>query len=94
MINEGNDNMALSKRQLDLLSSITKTVEKFLASAANNDSGSSNGKTSSGGTRHRRRSEDAEKMKTQIRAARKKGVPAKTLAEKYGVSTAYVYMIK
>lgn len=33
-------------------------------------------------------------MKDQIRAARAKGVPATKLAEKYGVSTAYVYMIK
>ena len=45
-------------------------------------------------TRRRRTSVEAEKMRANILRARAKGVPAKKLAEKYGVSTAYVYMIK
>lgn len=50
--------------------------------------------TGNGQKRPRRSSADAEKMKAAIRVARAKGVSATTLAEKYGVSTAYVYMIK
>ena len=30
----------------------------------------------------------------EVQAARKKGVPASVLAKKYGVSTAYIYMIE
>ena len=37
---------------------------------------------------------EAEKMRADILAKRAKGVPATKLAEKYGVSTAYIYMIK
>ena len=86
--------MALSKRQLDLLDSITTTVQKMRADAAANDGGSNRGKRPAGGTRQRRSSVDAKKMRARILAARSKGVSAKTLAEKYGVSTAYIYMIK
>ena len=44
--------------------------------------------------RFTRSSADAEKMRADILAKRAKGVPATKLADKYGVTTAYIYMIK
>lgn len=81
--------MALSKQQIDRLNKIIVTAQKMIETS---ESESSKGTT--GKTRTRRSSADSEKMKAQIRAARAKGVPATKLAEKYGVSTAYIYMMK
>ena len=47
-----------------------------------------------GSKRRRRSAAEAEKMRADILAKRSKGVSAAKLAEKYGVSTAYIYMIK
>jgi hypothetical protein len=47
-----------------------------------------------GPKRRRRSAAEAAKMRADILAKRSKGVPATKLAEKYGVSTAYIYMIK
>ncbi len=79
--------MALSKQQVARLNSIIATAKKMIALADKEPD-------SKGSKRLRRSSADAAKMKDQIRAARAKGVPATKLAEKYGVSTAYIYMIK
>lgn len=81
--------MALSQRQINSLNRIISTAQKIVATAEK-EAKSGNG----GSKRLRRSSADAEKMKAQIRAAKAKGVPATKLAEKYGVSTAYIYMIK
>ena len=82
--------MALSKRQIAYLNKIISTAQKFLATAEQEES-----KASKSGLKRRRRSGGvAEKMRADILAKRQKGVPAAKLAEKYGVSTAYIYMIK
>jgi IS5 family transposase len=82
--------MALSKRQIAYLNKIISTAQKFLATAEQEEK-----KAAKSGTRRRRRSgAEAEKMRADILAKRAKGVPAAKLAEKYGVSTAYIYMIK
>jgi len=44
--------------------------------------------------RHRRSAADAERMRADVLAKRAKGVPVTKLARDYGVSTAYIYMIK
>lgn len=80
--------MALSKQQTDRLNKIIGLAQKVLTTAEQESSNEGAKK------RRRRSSEDAEKMKAAIKAARAKGVSAAKLAEKYGVSTAYVYMIK
>jgi len=81
--------MALSKRQIAYLNKIISTAQKMLDTAHLEDS------RSGGGPKRRRRSAvEAEKMRADILAKRAKGVPATKLAEKYGVSTAYIYMIK
>lgn len=79
--------MALSKQQVAQLNTIIATAKKMIALAENEPA-------SKGPKRLPRSSADAAKMKDRIRAARAKGVPAIKLAEKYGVSTAYIYMIK
>ena len=84
--------MALSTRQRAYLSTILTTAQKLLDSVE--ESKEQKGKVNASPRRQRRSSEDAEKMRAQILAARAKGVPATKLAEKYGVSTAYIYMIK
>ncbi len=78
----------LTKRQEKMLSQIEKLVEKFRAEAAKQPS---RAKGKGGG---RRTAAEAEKMRSEILAARAKGVSAAKLAEKYGVSKAYIYMIK
>jgi hypothetical protein len=86
--------MSLSKRQIAYLNKIVSTAQKMLATA-DLDEGSSKSANSRGGSKRRRRSgAEAEKMRADILAKRAKGVPATKLAEKYGVSTAYIYMIK
>ncbi len=80
--------MSLSRQQAHRLNTIIATARKMLALAETEPAGRD------APNRRRRSSADAEKMKAQIRAARAKGVPAAKLAEKYGVSTAYIYMIK
>ena len=81
--------MELSKRQIHRLNAIIETAKKIIATSEAHGAQASTGKM-----RRRRSAADAEKMRAQIRTARAKGVPASKLAERYGVSTAYVYMIK
>ncbi len=81
--------MGLSKQQIHRLNVIIETAKKVIATSDLQGTTAATGKT-----RRRRSADDAEKMRAQIRAARAKGVPASKLAEKYRVSTAYIYMIK
>lgn len=81
--------MALSKRQIAYLNKIISTAQKMLDTAHLDD-----GRNGSGPKRRRRSAVEADKMRADILAKRAKGVPATKLAEKYGVSTAYIYMIK
>jgi hypothetical protein len=81
--------MPLSKRQIAYLNRIIITAQKMLDTAHLED-----GRSGTGPKRRRRSSAEAEKMRTDILAKRAKGVSAAKLAEKYGVSTAYIYMIK
>ena len=82
--------MSLSKRQIAYLNKIIATAQKMLDTAHLEESRAAHG----GPKRRRRSAADAEKMRADILAKRAKGVPATKLAEKYGVSTAYIYMIK
>lgn len=81
--------MALSKRQIAYLNKIIATAQKMLDTAHLEES-----RAGSGPKRRRRSAAEAEKMRADILAKRAKGVAATKLAEKYGVSTAYIYMIK
>ncbi len=83
--------MSLSNRQIAYLNRIIATAQKMLATAHLEGS---KGGPHNGLKRHRRSAVEAQKMREDILAQRAKGVSAVKLAEKYGVSTAYIYMIK
>ena len=83
--------MSLSKRQIAYLNRIITTAQKMLDTAHLEESKSA---SRNGPKRRRRSAAEAEKMRADILAKRNKGVSAAKLAEKYVVSTAYIYMIK
>ena len=83
--------MSLTPLQERYLAKITQLVEAIQTEARKSDS--KTGKVSGKG-RKRRSAEDAAKMRAIILAERAKGTSAAKLAAKYGVSTAYIYMIK
>ena len=80
--------MPLTPRQERYLAKITQLVE-----AIQKEAKKAEGKASGKG-RKRRSAADAAKMRATILAERAKGTSAAKLAAKYGVSTAYIYMIK
>lgn len=80
--------MSLTKRQDQQLQKIIKLVEAFRREA-----GKTTPMARSSGRKRRSRA-DAQKMRRDILAARAKGVSVAKLAEKHGVSSAYIYMIK
>lgn len=89
--------MSLTKRQIGKLTKIVAMAQSLLATADEGSSKAASGKQGKRGNasvRKRRSSADAEKMRADILAKRAKGVSAAALAKKYGVSTAYIYMIK
>lgn len=83
--------MSLTPRQERYLAKLTQLVDAIQAEAKKAESKA--GKAGKTG-RKRRSAEDAAKMRTAILAERAKGTSAAKLAAKYGVSTAYIYMIK
>ena len=83
--------MSLTPLQERYLAKITQLVEAIQTEARKSDS--KTGKVSGKG-RKRRSAEDATKMRAIILAERAKGTSAAKLAAKYGVSAAYIYMIK
>ncbi|KAB7741284.1 hypothetical protein F2P47_05945 [Parvibaculum sedimenti] len=93
--------MLLTKRQKTQLSKIVLQVEKLLkqseAAEKRQQKKAKASKTAKGQGRRKRvkRSRvEAAEMRKAIIAARKKGAKVAELAKKYGVSTAYIYMIK
>jgi len=84
----------VTKRQIAKLRKLSILVQDLLKQAETAGPSSSKHARSNGATRNRRTSHAAEKMRADVLAKRAKGVPATRLAEKYNVSTAYIYMIK
>lgn len=88
--------MALTKRQVSRMNKVIGMVQDFLDQAERQAAReAARPKLVRSGRRGTRRSSDeAAKMREDILARRAKGVPVAKLADKYGVSTAYIYMIK
>lgn len=83
--------MSLTARQERYLAKITQLVRAIEGEAKAAVSNPSNhGRR----VRRRRSKEDAAKMRTEVLAARARGESVARLAKKYGVSSAYIYMIK
>lgn len=83
--------ISLSARQERYLAKITQLVDSIQTETKK--AKGNNGKANVKG-RKRRSAADAAKMRSAILAERAKGASAAKLATEYGVSTAYVYMIK
>jgi hypothetical protein len=77
--------MKLTKRERDLLLTLQAIAQKML-----NGAGNSRGPKRSA---TRRSAAEVAQLKKQIRAAREGNVPVKVIAEKLGVTTAYVYQL-
>lgn len=100
-LSTGISKLLLSKRQKTQLAKIVLQVEKLLkqsdAAEKRQQKRAKASKPAKGQGRRKRakrtRAEAAE-MRKSILAARKKGAKVADLASKYGVSTAYIYMIK
>jgi hypothetical protein len=78
--------MKLSKSERDLLTTFASIAQKLLGAAKLNGN-------SGNGQRLRRSAADVAKMKKQIRAARKKKIPVKQIAEELGITTSYIYQL-
>jgi hypothetical protein len=88
--------MTLTKRQVSKLNKIIAAIQVILKQAeiAAAREAAMPKKVRSGRRGRRRTAVEAAKMREDILTRRKKGVAVTKLAEKYGVSTAYIYMIK
>jgi ribosome-binding protein aMBF1 (putative translation factor) len=93
--------MALSKKQQSRLESIIRQAELILKEAGTKDgrpASSRKSKKSAPQTQvtdgARRSRAAAADFRKQILAARKKGVSVAELAEKYGVTSSYIYQIR
>lgn len=97
----GTGKLLLTKRQKTQLAKIVLQVEKLLkqsdAAEKRQQKKAKASKQTGGGSRRKRAKRtrvEAAEMRKAILAARKKGAKVAELARKYGVSTAYIYMIK
>jgi hypothetical protein len=85
----------VTKRQIAKLKKLVLMAQDLLESAEANPVGpAANARRGNRPIRHRRTAAEAAKMRSDILAKRAKGVSALSLAKKYNVSTAYIYMIK
>lgn len=84
----------MTKRQIAKLKKLSILVQDLLKQAETSAASAPKATRGKGIVRARRSRIAAEKMRADILAKRAKGVSATQLAEKYNVSTAYIYMIK
>jgi len=78
--------MDLSKKEREFLTTFVAIADKFLKSP------SKKGKLRNG-IRYRRSSADAAQLRKKIVTARKRKVPVRKIADKFGITPAYVYQI-
>lgn len=85
-----------ANRQLRKMEKISALAQELLASMRQSGSnGYSTSKPSGKAPKRKRRTaEEAKKMKAEVLSALKAGQPATKVAKRYGVTTAYVYMLK
>jgi len=82
--------MKLSKTERDLLMMFVAIVQKMLGSTARSFPKRMNGAKA----RKRRSAADVAILKRQIRAARKRNISVKTIANQLGVTPAYIYQLE
>lgn len=83
--------MALTNKEIKELETLLRRAQALLGKASSKDGKSSGLKA--GATRIRRSGKDLIAFRKAIRAERKAGVPVAKIAEKHGISPAYIYQL-
>jgi hypothetical protein len=92
---EGISYMARRPNYAAQLRKIISSLEQLAEALEKQGSQSvTNGNGRSSGMRTRRSKKEVAALKKMLKAERKAGVPVAELAEKHGVSTAYIYMLQ
>ena len=85
--------MSLSSADIKKLKDLIRLAQELLASAEPTSARSTKGQKSDAGKRIRRAGKELVAFRKMLKAERKKGVRVEELAEKHGVSTAYIYQL-
>ncbi len=86
----------LNSHDISKLHRIIGLAEKLIAKGSEHSSSKGNGAPKAGrraGRRIRRTGKELIEFRKMLKAERKKGVPVVKLAQKHGVSSAYIYML-
>jgi len=85
--------MALSTKELNRLRRIVSIAQKLIAEAPARRREQPRGPKAQKAKRVRRTGKELVAFRRMLKAERKRGTPVAALAEKHGVSSAYIYMI-
>jgi hypothetical protein len=85
--------MSLSPNEISNLKKLISLAHELLASAEPTMKRASKGTKLEGGKRTRRSGKELAAFRKMLKAERKRGARAEELAEKHGVSTAYIYQL-
>ncbi len=88
--------MALTSKELKELETLLRRAQELIGKATDPDEVKSSAKPSArrmARTRIRRSGKDLIAFRKAIRAERKAGVPVAKIAEKHGISPAYIYQL-
>jgi hypothetical protein len=84
--------MALTNKELKELETLLRRAQDLIGKATSPQNGKSSARRSAS-TRIRRTGKDLVAFRKAIRAERKAGVPVAKIAEKHGISPAYIYQL-
>ncbi len=84
--------MALTNKEVKELGLLLQRAQDLLSKATSSPNGKSSARTAAP-TRIRRSGKDLAAFRKAIRAERKAGVPVAKIAEKHGISPAYIYQL-
>lgn len=84
--------MALTSKELKELETLLRRAQELIGKATSSQNGKSSARRAAS-TRIRRTGKDLVAFRKAIRAERKAGVPVAKIAEKHGISPAYIYQL-
>lgn len=85
--------MSLSPKEITKLKKLVSLAQELLASAEPGSKRAVSGTKSETGKRTRRSGKELVAFRKMLKTERKRGVRVEELAEKHGVSTAYIYQL-
>lgn len=85
--------MALTNKEMKELATLLRRAQELLGKATSSQNGKSSARSETAATRIRRSGKDLIAFRKAIRAERKAGVPVAKIAEKHGISPAYIYQL-